>query len=51
MPVIELPLPHELDRAIDSVSSDKKGFILEAVQQKLKETRTEKLRNELIEGY
>jgi hypothetical protein len=51
MPLIELQIPDDLDKAISSVSVDKMGFILEAVKQKLKEVRLPELRGELIEGY
>lgn len=37
MQIIELPLPEDIDKAITAVSSDKNGFILEAVRQRLKQ--------------
>jgi hypothetical protein len=51
MTVIELPIPDEMDKAINSLSSDKKGFIIEAIKQKLQETQFGLLKDKLIEGY
>ncbi len=51
MPLLKIPIPDEIDKAISSVSSDKNGFILEAVKQKLQETKSKPVEEKLIEGY
>ncbi len=39
MPTIELAISEELDKAINSIATEKKKFILEAVKQKLKKQK------------
>ena len=51
MTVIELSLPDELYEALNAVPGNKTQFILDALKQKLKETKIEAIRDNLIEGY
>ena len=51
MPLLELQIPEEIDDAINSVSTDKIGFILDALKQKLHETKNRLIEEKLIEGY
>jgi hypothetical protein len=51
MPIIELPISDELDKAIGSVSADKKEFIINAVKEKLQENKLSSMKEKLIEGY
>jgi hypothetical protein len=51
MPLLELQIPEEIDDAINSVSTDKNGFILDALRQKLQETKHRLIEEKLIEGY
>ena len=51
MPLLELQIPEEIDDAINSVSTDKNGFILDALKQKLHETKNRLIEEKLIEGY
>ena len=51
MPVIELPIPEDLDKEISKVSADKASFIIEAVKEKLQETKLNSLKEKLVEGY
>ena len=51
MTVTELPLSDELDEALNAVSDNKTQFIIDALKQKLKETKIEAIKDNLIEGY
>ncbi len=51
MPIIELPISDELDKAISSVAKDKTGFIINAVKEKLQESKLNSLKDKLVEGY
>jgi len=51
MPVVKIHIPDEMDKAISSFTSHKEKFILEAIEQKLREEKRSKLTEELVEGY
>lgn len=51
MPLLEVQIPEEIDNPINSVSADKNGFILDAVKQKLQETKFKQIEEKLIEGH
>ena len=51
MTVIEVALPDEVDKAIELLSADKEKFILQAVSEKLKDTKLELIKEQLIEDY
>lgn len=51
MPTIKLSISHELDKAISFVAANKKEFIINAVKEKLQESKLDTLKNQLVEGY
>jgi uncharacterized protein YjiK len=51
MPIIELLISDELDKALSAVSGNKKDFIIKAVKEKLQETKLNQLKDKLVEGY
>lgn len=51
MTVINLPLPDELDKALNALSTDKEKFIIDALKYKLRTAKLETIQDELIEGY
>jgi hypothetical protein len=51
MPEIRLPLPDELDQALNKVTNDKQSFIIDAVKEKLQKAKDAPRYDKLVEGY
>jgi hypothetical protein len=51
MPEIKLPLPDELNNALDAVTNDKQSFIINAVKEKLLKAKDAPRYEQLVEGY
>ena len=51
MKTIQLNIPDRLERIIGTISVDKESFIIEAIRERLKRLRDNKIDKQLIEGY